>query len=185
LFRNGVDVGCIPCRRACRSFPVQARGSTMSKYQRWYDGLVDRARSRNIPTCYTEVHHVTPRSLGGCDEPENLVRLTYREHFLAHWLLTKMHRGGALRKMQRALLAMTLKTNGQRITAGWQFDAAKRAVRDLELDPELEQAWYERWSASRADYIPGWRKPRDRKSKRPGRRQRLAQRAERVFVARA
>jgi hypothetical protein len=43
--------------------------------------------------------------------------------------------------MQRALFAMTLKGTGERITAGWQFEAAKRAVRDLELDPVAEEAW--------------------------------------------
>lgn len=79
-----------------------------------------------------------------------MVRLTYREHFLVHWLLTKITTGAALRKMQRALLAMTLKGSGERVTAGWQFEAAKRAVRDLELDPAIEAAWLEKYEAAKA-----------------------------------
>jgi hypothetical protein len=56
-----------------------------------------------------------------------------------------MHSGAALRKMQKALLAMSMKRDGQRIVSAWQFDAAKRAVRDLELDPVAEAAWYEQF----------------------------------------
>jgi hypothetical protein len=117
----------------------------MSKYHRWYFQLMDVARSRQIPSCYTEVHHVMPRSLGGSDDSSNLVRLTYREHFIAHWLLTKITTGGGLRKMQRALFAMTMPSRGARLISGWQIDAAKRAVRDLELDPIAEEAWRARF----------------------------------------
>lgn len=37
-----------------------------------------------------EVHHILPKSLGGSDSKENLVRLTAREHFIAHKLLARM-----------------------------------------------------------------------------------------------
>lgn len=117
----------------------------MSKYQRWYDGIVLAARNRVMPKCYTEVHHIKPKSLGGGNEEANLVRLTYREHFLAHWLLTKICVAGDLRRMQRAMWAMTLASSGKRITTGWQFEAAKRAIRDLELDPVIEAAWKARY----------------------------------------
>lgn len=40
---------------------------------------------------YTEVHHILPKCLNGTDDPENLIRLTLPEHFLAHWLLWKMY----------------------------------------------------------------------------------------------
>ena len=120
-----------------------------SKYQRWYEELCSKARCRIIPACYTEVHHVLPRSLGGSDDGSNLVRLTYREHFICHWLLTKIHTGINLHKMQRALWAMTLKASGERLTAGWQIDAAKRAVRDMELNDAVDEAARERWSQKR------------------------------------
>jgi hypothetical protein len=120
--------------------------------------------------------------LGGTDDQTNLVRLTYREHFLVHWILTKITSGGAKRKMQRALFAMTLKVSGERITTRWQFEVAKRAVRDLELDPEWERQWYERWNASRA-HIGGFVKRQSRKNKRPGKRERNVIRAERHFFS--
>lgn len=39
----------------------------------------------------TERHHILPRSMGGTDLEENLVRLTCREHFIAHLLLAKVY----------------------------------------------------------------------------------------------
>jgi hypothetical protein len=126
-----------------------------TKYQRWYDGLIARARGRIIPVCYTELHHVVPASFGGSDHPDNLVRLTYREHFIAHWLLTKTSTGGSLRKMQRALFAMTFTNKGERLIAGWQFEVAKRAIRDLELDPEAERISRLRLKEARAAELDG------------------------------
>lgn len=56
-----------------------------------------RARVREVDG-YVERHHIKPRCLGGSDRSSNIVKLTYREHFLAHWLLTKIHKGEAGRK---------------------------------------------------------------------------------------
>lgn len=47
---------------------------------------------------YVEHHHITPRSLGGTDEDENIVKLTAREHFICHWLLVKMYNKGSLER---------------------------------------------------------------------------------------
>jgi len=43
---------------------------------------------------YYEEHHIKPRSLGGKNTKANLVLLTPREHFLAHYLLCKIHAKG-------------------------------------------------------------------------------------------
>lgn len=77
----------------------------MNKYQTWYQQIIDRARSRTL-TGYVERHHVVPRSLGGSDHADNLVRLTAREHFVCHWLLTKMYTGEARYKMINAMYIM-------------------------------------------------------------------------------
>ena len=49
---------------------------------------METRRSR-VSSTYKERHHIVPRSEGGSDEPSNIVSLTAREHFLAHWLLYK------------------------------------------------------------------------------------------------
>ncbi len=47
----------------------------------------DRKKGGSI---YYEGHHVIPKCLGGANDKENIVLLTGREHFLCHYLLTKM-----------------------------------------------------------------------------------------------
>ena len=84
----------------------------MDKYTRWYNQITDRARARSIDT-YTETHHIKPRSLGGTDDTDNLVKLTAREHFICHWLLVKMTTGEDHYKMLNALRMMRAEKYGQ------------------------------------------------------------------------
>jgi len=63
---------------------------TQNKYSQWYEQLIAKARDRAPIIGYTENHHVIPRSLGGDNTKKNLVKLTAREHYVAHALLWKM-----------------------------------------------------------------------------------------------
>lgn len=62
-------------------------------YQKAYRLLMQkgskRGWSKKTAPCYTESHHIVPKWKGGGNEKENLVRLTAREHFIAHKLLFK------------------------------------------------------------------------------------------------
>jgi 5-methylcytosine-specific restriction endonuclease McrA len=60
-----------------------------NKYTKWYFNIISNARDRSF-NGYVEKHHVIPKSLGGSNRKENLVKLTAREHFICHRLLTKM-----------------------------------------------------------------------------------------------
>lgn len=62
-------------------------------YQKIYNNLIKKAKSRTNLNENIEIHHIIPRCMGGSDEKENLVRLTTREHFIAHLLLSKLHGG--------------------------------------------------------------------------------------------
>jgi hypothetical protein len=42
---------------------------------------------------YFEKHHIVPRSLGGGDDPSNIIKLTAEDHLFAHLLLAKIHGG--------------------------------------------------------------------------------------------
>lgn len=61
-----------------------------NKYRKWYFEIINGARINPPTDTYTEVHHIVPRCLKGSDESDNLVRLTARQHFICHLLLTKM-----------------------------------------------------------------------------------------------
>jgi hypothetical protein len=76
-------------------------------YQKIYNDLVFRAQNREKPSCYTERHHIVPKSMGGLNNKDNLVILTAREHFIAHILLYKIYKN---QQMAYALCAMAMRT---------------------------------------------------------------------------
>jgi hypothetical protein len=85
-----------------------------NKYTKYYNQIINSAKNR-IVKGYYEIHHIIPRSLGGNNLKENLVKLTAREHFICHLLLTKMYIDDAKNKMIYAAWAMaTLENSNQK-----------------------------------------------------------------------
>jgi len=80
-----------------------------NKYTKWYNQIISRALARADINEYTEKHHIIPKSFGGSNRKENLVKLTAREHFICHRLLIKMVTGPLQIKMIRAVWRMTVK----------------------------------------------------------------------------
>lgn len=62
----------------------------VNKYTNWYFNIINKAKTRPRPEGYTENHHILPEACGGPDEPENMARLTAREHFICHLILPKI-----------------------------------------------------------------------------------------------
>ena len=77
-----------------------------NKYRLWYYNIIQQAQSRTIHPEVVEKHHIFPKSLGGTNEQDNLVKLSPREHYICHLLLTKMCEGRAKQKMIYALWAI-------------------------------------------------------------------------------
>lgn len=65
-----------------------------NKYESWYQKII-KFRQLITPNGYYETHHIMPKSIGGSNESTNLVKLTAREHFVAHRLLVKMLPAGS------------------------------------------------------------------------------------------
>jgi len=78
----------------------------MNKYAKYYHLIIDNRKLNPLKDQYTEKHHIFPRSLGGSNGLENLVNLSAREHFICHWLLTKMYTGTDCGKMINAMYMM-------------------------------------------------------------------------------
>lgn len=76
-----------------------------NKYTKIYFSLIEKAKQQTIDG-YCEKHHIVPKCLGGLDTPENLVKLTARQHFIAHLLLTKMSKGKIKYKLYSAYSKM-------------------------------------------------------------------------------
>lgn len=79
-------------------------------YENIYNLLIEKAKVRTLENIYVEKHHIVPQSMGGTNDDTNLVKLTAKEHFVAHHLLWKMHRN---REMVHAFMLMcNIKRNG-------------------------------------------------------------------------
>lgn len=100
-----------------------------NKYTKCYFSIINRAKTR-VLECYNEKHHIIPKSLGGNNSKDNIVSLTAREHFICHWLLTKMMNEGKERwKMLYAFGAFLQKNNAQErvVITGKKYDLLKKA----------------------------------------------------------
>ena len=96
-----------------------------NKYSRIYYSIIERAKSRE-KIGYTETHHILPKSMGGTDDPFNLVELTAREHFICHLLLPKMTEDENYYKMVYAFVIMSgRKIYGSRKYAFYRESYAK------------------------------------------------------------
>lgn len=120
-----------------------------NKYFFIYVNLIENAKIKNNNlTIYCEKHHILPSSIfpeyaNLKENPWNYVKLTYREHFLAHWLLSKcMIQNLHTIKMLNAISKMTVCTSTQtRKPISWYYEKSKRAASDARLllwrDPDF------------------------------------------------
>ena len=115
-------------------------------YQRVYNALIEKGKTQVLPGgTYTEKHHILPKSLGGSDKKSNLVRLTARQHYIAHKLLVFIYKKEAdegkdktpYYKMLRAFTAM--------IYLWGDLKSNKRA-------PNICSRMYENWKCDLAQY---------------------------------
>lgn len=100
-------------------------------YKQHYDKLILSRKSlkRNKKdNVYYEKHHIIPKSCGGGNNDDNLVLLTFKEHFVAHILLTKIYDGDLKRKMYYALWRMAHNSkNHKRVLSSSQYSVCKEA----------------------------------------------------------
>lgn len=79
----------------------------INKYKKIYDAIINKRKKENVMG-YSEKHHIIPKCLGGEDSNENIVRLTAREHYICHYLLTKIYKSDTIKyhKLINAFLMM-------------------------------------------------------------------------------
>lgn len=87
-------------------------------YKNIYYKIIENAKQeikedrRNIG--YFEKHHILPKSLGGSNDENNLVKLTAREHFICHWLLVKMYDKGTIERNKMLCALWRMNNNGSK-----------------------------------------------------------------------
>lgn len=81
-------------------------------YLKVYNNIIKNAKNdeQNRSNVYCEVHHIVPQCIGGTNDNDNLVRLTLKEHYVCHKLLTKIYPNN--KKIIHAFWMMTITTLG-------------------------------------------------------------------------
>jgi hypothetical protein len=94
-------------------------------YYNRYTKFISECSNQTV-SGYSEKHHIVPVSLGGSDDKENLVTLTARQHYIAHWMLWKAY-GGSMTAafFQMSNLARYSKRNTSRIYSSLKEERAK------------------------------------------------------------
>ena len=70
---------------------------------------------------YYELHHIIPKSSGGSNDKSNLVALTARQHYIAHWMLWKAYG----ENMTRAFFMMSSVGKYERVSSK-TYDKARK-----------------------------------------------------------
>jgi hypothetical protein len=143
-----------------------------NKYSKWYFDIIDQGKKRILEDkTYTEVHHIIPKSFGGTDEISNLVILTYREHFLCHWLLTKCVSDKYKRKALGALSSMRRNKKQVVSKSSWRFEVMKQAVKEAMTGRTIKEETKEKNRNiaialhNDPDYIEKWKRGMETKPK--------------------
>lgn len=116
----------------------------LNKYTKWYYNIVENAKIRDNSSLVVEKHHIVPDCMykarkrkgkpghieGNPDDIRNIVCLTIREHFLCHWLLTKMVEQKYKAAMQYGLFMMSRSSKlHTRNLSAWQVSKCRESVR--------------------------------------------------------
>lgn len=94
-------------------------------YSRIYSSIVNTAKSKRrvkIAGDGLEFHHIKPRSLYPelATDPDNLVLLTGREHYICHWLLTKIY---PCQSMFFAFMVMCNKSSNENFSRSYKVNS--------------------------------------------------------------
>jgi hypothetical protein len=91
-----------------------------------YERFIGNLKGQVIDGAF-EVHHIVPRSLGGSNNADNLIKLTPRQHYIAHWMLWKAYRG----KMAHAFFFMNNAQSKRRIGSKWYEKLRADAIKAM------------------------------------------------------
>lgn len=111
-------------------------------YQKHYDNLIRTRKNRILEEgVYYEKHHIVMRSMGGSNSKDNIVYLTAREHFIAHWLLWRIHKNKQTAAAFYCMQRFISNNQSRYITNSRIFEEAKQA----KFSPEYRKILSERF----------------------------------------
>lgn len=135
-------------------------------YTKWYYQIIDNARHRLLPAdVYTEKHHIIPQSFfksrnktgwidGDHNAKENLVKLTAREHFVCHRLLTKMTIGEAHFKMANAAQRLLYSKKSAEYVNSRNYESIRKTISDAKKGRPVSKETREKIRQGNLNRVP-------------------------------
>lgn len=97
-------------------------------YQKIYNSIISKRKLCPADT-HIEKHHIIPKCMGGNNIKENIVFLTSREHFICHYLLTKIYpKHMGLKYAFRCMRATPKNSNHKRYINSRLFESLKGSI---------------------------------------------------------
>lgn len=124
-------------------------------YFKIYNSIIENSKTRSLEDfIYVERHHIVPKCLSGDNSKNNIAVLTYREHFICHWILCKLHPSNF--KLKSAFAKMLGKSHEKtRIISSKEYSAVKRVLKGVNY-PWLHKK--EPWNKGKKDVQVPWNK---------------------------
>jgi len=72
-------------------------------YNKIYFDLILDARLYPAEASYKENHHIHPKAMGGSNNKENMVKLSAKQHYIAHFLLYKIYNNRSMAEAWRMM----------------------------------------------------------------------------------
>lgn len=95
-----------------------------NKYFKWYNQIIDSSKLSEHD--YYEKHHIIPKSMGGPNCLTNLAKLSARQHYICHWLLTKCVKKHHMFKMISAFHRMNINPLSKTRINGKAFEVNRK-----------------------------------------------------------
>jgi hypothetical protein len=149
-----------------------------NKYTQAYYSIITSASQRpqiKVKDQYTERHHIIPDSFyinnrskgkspgwleGNSNDKSNMVRLSPREHFICHWLLTKMVMSQAVYKMQKALVALRRSgSNHKRVYSSAHYAHLRKLSAKILSEQNKNRVQSDQERAKRSAALKGRKRP--------------------------
>lgn len=119
-----------------------------NKYNNWYNNIIINRINNPLINKYGERHHIIPKSLGGSDSANNIVKLTPKEHYICHLLLIKIYSNDLDKKRKMCSAYFRLSSKDKDFVCANTYERIKKEYSELIKGKDLSHRKGKIWIKS-------------------------------------